>query len=192
MHKQARTPITLLGGCALAALMACGGGGGTPVQPTPPANATRLHYTNNPGATSASWRLELDSGQDTSRLVLKLMAPAGLVAKGASVFLSCDGVRTSWVSASAGTAFDLGSGVQIFRAKAGATSADYQVGLYQKAGTATLGNNAVALLTLDLKSGVLPGSASVGVTSGKTGIILDGSAQNQPISGILAGELTAQ
>lgn len=189
MHRRSRKPVTLLSGSALAALMACSGGGGTTPQPTPVTYATKLHYTN-PSATS--WRLELDSGQDTSRLVLKLMPPTGLVAKGASFFLSCDGVRTSWVSATAGTAFTLGSAPQIFKAKAGTTTADYQVGLYQKSGTATLGPNAVALVTLDLKSGVQVGSASVGATGGKTGIYLDASNVNQPITTIAVGELRAE
>lgn len=179
----------LLGAVGLSMLVACGGGGDGA---TPPPNASKLHYTNNPSATPGDWRLELDSGQDTAALRLKLVAPTGLVAKGASFFLSCDNVRSSWGSATAGSAFNLESAPQIFKGKAGATAADYQVGIYQKTATATLGTAPVALLTLSLKSGVQPGSASVAATSGKTGIYLDDSSTEQPITRILVGELRAE
>lgn len=178
----------LLGTAALSLLTACGGGGGGS---TPPPNASKLHYTNNPSATAANWRLELDSGQDTANLRLKLVAPTGLVAKGASFFLSCDNVRTSWGSVTAGTAFTLGTAPQIFKAKAGATATDYQVGIYQKTGTATLGTAPVVLLNLALKSGVQPGAASVAATSGKTGIYLDNANTEQSLPTILVGELRA-
>ena len=193
MQRRSHTKITLLAGFSLVTILACSGGGGnspTSTPPTPTPNATKLHYTNN--ANTTSWRLELESGQDTGHLVLKLMPPVNLVAKGVSFFLSCDGVRTSWVSALPGPAFDLGSAPQIFRAKAGATSADYQVGLYQKTGTANLGTLAVARMTLDLKSGALPGTASVTPTIGKTGVYLDSSNTEQPIKTILVGELRAE
>ncbi|HOD32503.1 MAG TPA: hypothetical protein PKO12_03440 [Holophaga sp.] len=172
-----------LGTGALLAFVACGGGGGGKSS-----KATKLHYTD-PNTTG--WRLVVGTGQDSAQLQLKLMPPDGVVAKGASFFLTCDGTRATWGTTTAGTAFDLGNAPQIFRAKAGDTSADLQVGLYQKTGTTTLASTQdVARLTLALASGAKDGSVALNTTAGKQAVYLDASGNTQSIS-IAVGELTA-
>lgn len=182
-------PAILLGTTALVLLTACGGGGGSKA----PATASKLHYTNNPNAKSTDWRIEVESGQDTAHLRLKLLGPEALVAKGCSFFLTCDASHCTWGTTQVGTAFAPGSAPQLFKGKAGATAADIQVGIYQKTGTATLGTASIVSLALDLENGAAPGSASLTITPSKSAIYLDGSTpgQTQPISTILVGELRA-
>lgn len=174
-------------GASMLLFLACGGGGGGSTS-TPPV-ASKLHYTNHPSATPSDWRIEVEAGQDTGQLVLKLMGPAGLQAKGASCFLACDGVVTTWVGVTPGTAFNLGSGPQIVRAKTGSSANEYQMGIYQKTGTATLGTAPVALITLGLKSGAAPGSGSLTVS--KAGVYLDAAGDIKALPTILVGTISA-
>lgn len=172
----------------LALLLACGGGA---PEIKPPAAASRLEYTN-PNATPSDWRLELDSGQGTSRLVLRLMGPAGLSTRGVSFFLTCPGSQAQWAQVQPGAALDLGAEPRIYRAKEGASTADLQVGLYQKGHSTTLGSAPLALVVLELKSGAAPGAVSLTATPGKTPVHLDATGQVQSLPAIRLGTLMAR
>lgn len=175
----------------LTTLLACGGGGGRGGEAKPPTMATRFEYANPP-STPSDWRIEIESGQGTNRLVLKLLGPNGLRTKGVSFFLTCQGSHAQWAQTDPGTALNLGPEPRLFRAKQGDFATELQVGLYQKAGLATLGQAPLALMTLELKPGSTPGPIPLSATAGKTSVYLHENGSVTSLSTIQIGTLSAR
>jgi hypothetical protein len=189
-----------LGASLLTLLAACGGGGGGGAASAPP--ATRLVYTSDPSATAADWRFEADPATNgTQTVVLHVYGPTGAAVQGATVFLSGDAGRTAWVQpggagdpyALAGSALDLAQGpdvsVQLFKSRL--AGSDLQIASYQKTGTTALAaDQPLFSVALDLKPGVLPGSADPHVTAGSASIYLDGTGEH-PLP-LKVGTLAAQ
>ena len=182
-------PRLLLGTSLLALLAACGGGssGGSSNSPN---IATKLVYTNNPSATAADWRVEVDPATNSTTTVnLRVYGPTGTSVQGATVFLSCDGSRTAWAQpagatdsyALAGSALNFTQGpdttVQLFKSRL--SGSDLQVGAYQKTGTAALSaDHPLFSVALSLKPKLEPGVASPLATASRSSIYLDGTGEH--------------
>lgn len=119
MNLRTCIPPALL----LGALLACGGGGSN--NPPAPVSATRLTYTD---PTTGSYLLKRNATLSTStHLVLDLCGPAGASGCGASASFTLGGTAATWKNVAAsdaaatyvanGTAFNLGSGIPILKAK---------------------------------------------------------------------------
>jgi hypothetical protein len=188
--------LPVLATCALAVLLACGGGSSTPA-PVPA--AAGLAYVD---PTSGTYRLVKDAASSGSHLVLDLQGPASGTAMGASITLSADTAKVAWVDIPAGgttatlmkngTQFDLGTGLPILKAKA--TGSVLQATVAQKNPTpaATL-NGTLLQVALDLKPGLglTPGTTIALSADGSKSQVLDGTGTLTPIS-ITVGTLTAQ
>jgi hypothetical protein len=74
---------------SLLLLAACGGGGGGNAnpQPTPPAKASGLAYTDPAGG---DFRLVRDAGSTSAKLVLRLVGPAASMGRGVAFTFSVD------------------------------------------------------------------------------------------------------
>jgi hypothetical protein len=179
----------LLGGMVSSCLLvACGG------STAPPSRSLALHYVNSPTATDTTWRLEYDaSASDPSKVVLKVLGPAGLRTKGATIFLTCGTDKVAWATpiggstgyAVSGKALDLSLGpdpaVQMFKSKVSPSGSDLQVGAYQKQGMATFGSEPLFSVALSLRSGAQPGPVVLLNTASKTSVYLDDQGTQQPL-----------
>jgi hypothetical protein len=183
---------------ALAALLGCGGGS-TP-SPAPPApTATGLAYTD---PTTGTYKLVKNASSSGSHLILDLLGPSSGTAMGASITLSADTTKVTWVDVPAGgstvmlmkngTQFNLGSGIPIQRAKA--TGNVLQASVAQKAPTPAASLNGTLLqVALDLKSGLgLTQGTTITLSSDGTKCqVLDGTGIISPMA-LTMGTLTAQ
>lgn len=186
--------LPFLGLFLLSCLVACGGGSGASAPGstgtgTDGAGATRLVYTNNPAATAADWRLEVDPATNrTGTLLLKVLGPTGQSVQGATLFLSCGGTRSAWTKpAGANDPYALPGGldlvnggqdaaVPLFRSRL--SGGDLQVGAYQKTGSFTLAaDRPLFSVALGLKSGVAAGSENLALTSGRVSIFLESGVE---------------
>lgn len=180
-------PRLVLGVSLLALLAACsGGGGGGGSAPAGP----KLVYTNDPSATTDDWRVEVDPATNgTGTILLRVYGRTGTAIQGATVFLSCDAGRTTWVRptdatdpyALEGDALDFTQGpdesVQLFKSRL--IGSDLQVGAYQKTGTGTLAaNKPLFSVALSPVSGATPGTASPVATAMRDAIYLDGTGEH--------------
>lgn len=192
-------PRLFLGAALLSLLAACSGGGGGGTSASPSA---KLVYTNDPSATTADWRVEVDPATNgTAALVLQVYGPTGMALQGATVFLTCAAGRTAWVRpagaadpyALPGIALDLSqgpaAGVQLFKSRR--IGSDLQVAAYQKTGTAVLAaDRPLFSVALAPPSGTSPGTADPSATAGRTSIYLDGTGEH-PLT-VKVGTLEAQ
>jgi hypothetical protein len=186
---------SVFGGLALLLLPACGGGSSHGASAS--AYATTLAYTN---PSSSGYTLQVASGNNTGHLVLNLVGPAGVAARGVSFFLSADPAMVTWSMgtgtpsyATAGTVFTLGAAPQAFVTSRSATG-DLQVGLFQKSGSATYGSAPILSVALDLASTTLkPGSTvTLAVTPNQQAMYVDGNGAVQSFPAPIAiGTLTA-
>ncbi len=181
---------------SLAALFACGGGS-TPPPPVP--TATGLAYTD---PTTGTYRLVKNASSSGSHLILDLKGPSSGTAMGATITLSADTTKVTWVDVPAGgtaatlmkngTQFNLGSGIPIQMAKA--TGNVLQATLAQKnpAPAAPL-NGTLLQVALDLKSGLglTQGTAITLSADSVKSQVLDDSGAISPIT-VSVGTLTAQ
>ncbi|MDR3683734.1 MAG: hypothetical protein P4L11_08395 [Geothrix sp.] len=184
---------------ALAALCACGGGGGSAPAPAPPATATGLAYTD---PATGTYRLVKDPASSGSHLVLDLLGPSSGTAMGASIALSADTTKVTWVDVPAGgttatlmkngTQFDLGSGIPILRAKAAGNGLQATVAQKHPTPAAAL-NGTLLQVALDLKPGLgLPAGTALALSADGTRCqVLDGAGTIAPIT-VAVGALTAQ
>lgn len=108
---------------ALGTLLGCGGGSSS--KPSGPAAATKLSYTN---PTTGEYQLRQNTALSTdTHLVLELWGPATASGTGVTVSFTLAGSAAAWRNVKAtdpantfvanGTAFDLGTGTPILKAK---------------------------------------------------------------------------
>jgi hypothetical protein len=137
-----------------------------------------------------------------SHLILDLLGPSLGTAMGASITLSADTTRVTWVDVPAGgtttalmkngTQFNLGAGLPIQKAKA--TGNVLQATVAQKNPSPAVSLNGTLLqVALDLKSGLglTPGTVITLSADGTKCQILDGAGVISPIT-VTVGALTAQ
>jgi hypothetical protein len=183
---------------ALAALLACGGGGGSSTPPPAP-TAASLAYTD---PATGTYRLVKNASSAGPHLVLDLLGPGSGTSMGASITLSADTTRVTWVDVPAGgttaslmkngTQFNLGAGLPIQKAKA--TGNVLQATVAQKNPSPAVSLNGTLLqVALDLKSGLglTPGTAITLSADGTKCQILDGAGTISPIT-VSVGTLTVQ
>lgn len=174
MMKHALVGLTLL-----ATMLACGGGGGggsTSGSATP-----TLAFTTT--ANDGEYRFVKDTTLSTdTRLVLDLLGPKGVPARGVAVFLSADTGKVAWVNPTTGSAtgslivvgtqFDAGSSPAFVADKF--SDRILQAGVFQKGGTAaTYDGKSILSVALALKSGAAAGSVTFGAV-GTRSIALSG------------------
>ncbi len=201
IRKLTSLGATLSAGLAGLLLCGCGGGASSsvsgPSTPTSTAYATALTYSNPP---AGGYSLQAEPASNgTAHLVLDLVGPAGTVAQGVSCFLTADPADVAWAPgsgsayATAGTVFNLGPAPQAFFSKVSG-SGELQVGIYQKAGTATFAGAALLSVALDLNPGAVPAGSPVPLapTPGTQAVYLDGTGTVRPFPAAIAvGTLTA-
>lgn len=167
------TPLQILGGAALASLLACSGGGGSDSSstPTPSTPATSLSYTN-PTPASGQWSLVKDGASTSTHLILNLMPPTD-GASGFGVGFTVNAPNgLAWTKVNGADAqllhnsavYTLGSGTQLM--KSVSKSGDLIVGIYQKGLTTTPALHsagAVGSIAVDLSSGATTGAATLTV-----------------------------
>ena len=184
---------------SLATLLACGGGGGSSTPPPAPTTAASLAYTD---PATGTYRLVKNASSSGSHLVFDLLGPSSGTAMGASITLSADTTRVTWVDVPAGgttatllkngTQFNLGAGLPIQKAKA--TGNVLQATVAQKNPSPAVPLNGTLLqVALDLKSGLglTPGTAITLSADSTKCQILDGAGIISPIT-VTVGTLTAQ
>lgn len=201
MHREFRTPLRYsLAALGLAVAVACGGGGGSSSgggSTTTPASS--LHYTAPTGMQATDYYFDVDSGQDSSKLTLKLVGPSGIQSNGVAFFLTADAAKAAWTGAGGsdaylkeGAIFSLGSGSKLLKGKV--SSGDLQGGIFQKGLAAPVtysGTNALVSVALKLASGATTGAVTLGVTSGLQAKALDSTGTMVPIQ-IRFGTLEAK
>ncbi len=175
MMKHALIGLTLL-----ATMLACGGGGGGGGSSSGSATPT-LAFTTT--ATDDEYRFVKDTTLSTdTRLVLDLLGPSGVSARGVAVFLSADTGKVTWVNPATGSAtgslivvgtqFDAGSSPAFVADKF--SERILQAGVFQKGGTAaTYDGKSILSVALALKSGAAAGSVTFGAV-GTRSIALSG------------------
>ncbi|BDU75738.1 hypothetical protein [Mesoterricola sediminis] len=148
----------------LCLLAACGGGGGGSQDKTPK-TATTLAYAD---PTSGTYQLRRNATLSSGgHLVLELWGPAATTACGATLTLTLAGSGASWSNVQAsdaahtyvanGTAFDLGSGTPILKARLSGTT--LQATAAQKGLTAPKAlDKPLMRVALDLNPMVTPGT----------------------------------
>ena len=185
---------TISGIVLLGLLSACGGGGGSSA--SSPAAATKLGYTN---PTSGDYQLKQNASLSTStHLVLELWGPSGTSACGATVTFTLGGSGAAWKNVNAGdaantfvangTAFDLGSGTPILKAKVSGSTLMATIAEKGLASPKAL-NQPLLRVAVDLQSGITAGTA-ITLTTGASKILLaDGT---MPAIAVIASNITAQ
>jgi len=176
MMKHALIGLTLL-----ATMLACGGGGGGGGSSSGSATPT-LTFTTT--ATDDEYRFVKDTTLSTdTRLVLDLLGPSGVSARGVAVFLSADTGKVTWVNPATGSAtgslivvgtqFNAGSS-PVFAADKSSDKI-LQAGVFQKGGSAATcdGKSIILSVALALKSGAAAGSVTFGAV-GTRSIALSG------------------
>jgi len=177
----------------LCALAACGGGGGA----SGPKTATALAYTD---PTTGTYQLKKNAALSSgSHLVLEVWGPASATGSGVTVAFTLGGTAAAWSNVSAsdaagtyianGTAFNLGTGTPILKAKlSGATL----LGTVAEKGVAspkTL-DKALVRIALDLKPGVTAGATATLTPDAAKCQVLNPDGTLSPIA-ITAATLTA-
>ncbi|BDU71596.1 hypothetical protein [Mesoterricola silvestris] len=148
----------------LGTLLACGGGGGGN---STPATASSLTYADPAAAT---YLLKKNTALSTSgHLVLELWGPAGATGCGVTAAFTLGGTAASWHNVNAadaagtyvanGTAFDLGAGTPILKAKLTGTSLAATVA-EKGTGAPKALDKALLRIALDLKTGLAPGATA--------------------------------
>lgn len=177
---------------ALALLAACGGG--QPTTPPPPNTgglptlAKTLHFTP-PVTHTRAWRLELVEGQDSGRLLFKVMGPEDQSIQGLSLFLRADPSRIAWASVTPGTALEPGSGIPLFRHRTSPEGA-LQVGLYRKGGSSRLWEKPLLLIAVQLKTDAPKGPVSLILQPESE--VLDATGNTVPLQELALGSLQAR
>jgi uncharacterized cupredoxin-like copper-binding protein len=181
-------PALLLGA------LACGGGGSSSA--SGPATATKLSYTN---PTSGEYQLKQNASLSTStHLVLELWGPSAKSACGATVTFTLGGSGATWKNVNTtddantfvanGTAFDLGSGKPILKAKVSGSTLMATVAEKGLASPKAL-NQPLLRVAVDLQSGITAGTA-ITLTPGASRILLaDGT---MPTIAVTTSNITAQ
>jgi hypothetical protein len=157
-----KTIATIAGISLLGLLSACGGG--DPAPSTPP-TATKLTYTD---PTTGTYLLKQNTTLSTNtHLVLELWGPAGTSASGATVTFTLSGSAAAWRNVKAtdaantyvanGTAFDLGTGTPILKAKVSGNTLVATVAEKGIASPKAL-NKALLQVAVDLQSGTPAGT----------------------------------
>ncbi|HJU83570.1 MAG TPA: hypothetical protein VJ600_05125 [Holophagaceae bacterium] len=199
MTRTLSLPSSLLGASALALLVACGGGGGSDSGgTTPPANATKLVYTN---PTSGAYQLQQNTTLSTpTHLVLDVVGNGSANGAGLAFSFSLGTTRvTGWTKVASadtqlvenGNVLNLGAGTPILKATtvsaSGTQTLSAAVAQKGTAGSVSL-NGALALVALDLRSGTTPGSVPLSLVKAQ---VLDstGTVSNATIA---VGTLAAQ
>jgi hypothetical protein len=183
---------------SLAAFFACGGGGGSS-SPAPAPTATSLAYTD---PATGAYKLVKNPSSSGAHLILDLLGPSSGTAMGASITLSADTSKVTWVDVPAGgttaalmkngTQFNLGSGLPIQKAKAAGNVLQATVAQKNPTPAAAL-NGTLLQVALDLKPGLglTPGTAITLSADGTQCQILDGAGSISPIT-VTVGTLSAQ
>ncbi len=195
---------SLIGSSLLVLLAACGGGGGgtnNPPPPPPKTIADTLVYTD---PSSGTFRLVKNGTLSTStHLVLDLVGPTATNGRGVAFTLNADTSKVTWAKVATtdaglvqNVAFNLGTGSQIFSAKASGDT--LSAGLFQK-GAGPSAPPAVSLsaplvrVALDLRAGIVPVNTTVSLvfgTSNKANYLPEtGAPQTAALS---VGTLVAQ
>ncbi|MEI6592593.1 MAG: InlB B-repeat-containing protein [Holophagaceae bacterium] len=159
--------------------------------------ATTLGYTD---PTTGTYLLKRNAAlSTTTHLVLDVVGPTTGTANGLTVAFSADTAKVTWVDVPAGgttsnlisngTQFNLGSGIQIIKAKATGTS--LQATIAQKGAPLASLNGTLFRVALDLKTGTTyPGTITLSSDNSKA-LVLDSSGNLSPIT-VTVGTLTAQ
>lgn len=178
----------------LGAFLACGGGS-TPAGPTA---ATKLTYTN---PTSGTYQLKQNSTLSTNtHLVLELWGPAGTTGSGATMSFTLGSSAAAWKNVNStdaantfvanGSAFDLGAGTPILKAKVSGNTLVATVA--EKGITAPKAlNQALLRVAVDLKTGTTAGTViTLTPVASKCLVLLpDGT---MPSIAVTAASITAQ
>ncbi len=174
MENTMKTMLKCTPALALAALVACGGGGssdaGSGSAPSNPNAATKLAYTN-PTPTGTQWALKKNASSTDTHLILDLVPPSD-AASGFGVGFTLNApTSVAWTKVAGAdaqlihnTAYALGSGTQLI--KGVSSNGNLIAGVYQQGlSTAAVAHNtgAVASIALDLAPGALK-AASVAPT----------------------------
>lgn len=132
-----------------------------------------LHFSAPSSLQPSDYYLDVDSGQDTDTITLKLVSPATGTASGLGFFLTADPVKVAWTSAGGadsylreGTVFNLGTAPRLFKGKV--SGGELQGGLFQKGQipAATLNRSTVTYFTLKIKDGSVTGPVSLTASTG--------------------------
>ena len=190
------TPKPISGLAALLVLLGCGGAKQSQdVTSTAnaPVKAVALVYT---APTAGGYQLVKDASSSSTHLVLGLVGPAGTQIKGVVLTLNADAAKTTWNNPGGtadpyikeGQLLALGAGTKLMKSQLSGSS--LQLALFQKgtAPAATLDNQPILSVALDLKAGATPGPVSL---SSATAQILDATGTTQAIT-VAVGTLTAQ
>jgi len=178
----------VLGG-AMALFMGCGGAS-APKASTPEAGS--LAYT---APTGSGYRLVRDPASTGSHLVLDLVGPAGTRLKGVVFTLNADTTRVAFANAGGtdpyvkeGQVLTLGTGTPLVKGEI--VGAALQSAVFQKgaAAPATLGNQPLLSVALNLKAGAALGAVNLSSTSAQ---ILGASGKTQAIT-VAVGTLSAE
>jgi hypothetical protein len=177
----------------LAGLLACGGSNSPNASTTAtPTIASGLTYTA-PSATG--YLLARDPSSTGTHLLLNLVGPQGAQVKGAVLSLNVDGAKVAWSNAGGsdpyikeGQVLDLGTGTKLLKSQLSGSA--LQAAIFQKgsAPAATLGNQPLFSVALDLKAGISPGAIALSSSSAQ---ILDAVGTTQAIT-VAVGSLSAQ
>jgi hypothetical protein len=166
----------------LGSLVACGGGGGGGSSSAP--SATTLGFTTT--ATTSEYRFVKDTALSTdTRLVLDLLGPMGVPARGVAIFLAADTSKVTWVNPATGSTsgsliqtgsqFTVGPSPTLVADKV--SGAALQAGVFQKGGTAaTYDGTPILSVALALNSGAATGTVTFGATSSGQSIALSGAS----------------
>jgi hypothetical protein len=136
-----------------------------------------------------------DPASTTTHLVLNLVGPQGVQAKGAVLSLNVDGSKAVWGTPGGsdpyikeGQVLSLGTGTKLLKSQLSGST--LQAAIFQKGSTpaATLGSQPILSVALDLKAGATAGAISLSSASAQ---ILDAAGATQAIT-VAVGSLTAQ
>lgn len=185
--KHALLPALL---CALAA---CGGGGGA----SGPRTATALAYTD---PTTGTYQLKKNTALSTAtHLVLEVWGPATASGSGVTVAFTLGGTAATWSNVSAsdaagtyianGTAFNLGGGTPILKAKLSGATLQGTVAEKGLASPKTL-DKALLRIALDLKTGATAGAAATLTPDAAKCQVLNADGSLSPIT-VTVSPLTA-
>ena len=171
----------------LVSLAACGGNNPAATASTGP----QLTYVN---PTAGGYRLVLNGGSTSSKVLLDLVGPTGAKIQGGLVNLHADTTKVAWANPGGADAYvlpggtlALGTGTALLKSKVAGPV--LQAGLFQKgsASAATLGQQAIFTVALDLVKGA---KGTVSLTS-PSAQILDAAGTTQAVT-VAVGTLTAQ
>lgn len=177
----------------LCALAACGGGGGA----SGPKAATALAYTD---PTTGTYQLKKNTALSTpSHLVLEVWGPASATGSGVTVAFTLGGNAAAFSNVSSsdaaatyvanGTAFNLGGGAPILKAKLSGTTLQATVAEKGLAAPKTL-DKALVRIALDLRTGATTTATATLAPDAAKCQVLNADGTLSPIT-ITAGTLAA-